>query len=359
MGCPDKAAPAPCDRRLRVRLAQLMLAAAFLPWASDTPGQTPHRTHVVGYWGLWNEPGRPAPVTPKTRRGWFEDGLARQGFVVGKNLRIEYVFTGFDSAGDIALQAKELLAKKPDLIYVVDGVPGRREAIRALSASVPMTFDDAPEEMVEQDLGDLRRPANNMTGVALKYGEWAEKRLEIVRELLPRAGRVLVVTDAELWGPFLGRLQAAGRRLGLEVAIGDVSRHGRGMRASVAEGNAALAATLAEALRSPPDAFMAYGSFNATERGRQFTEFERDQRIPYIGDGNPVTRGVVGYGMDYKDHEERLFVIMAKILKGTRPVDIPVESTSKFLLTVDLKRAREIGVAIPPAILVRADTVFK
>lgn len=342
-----------------LHLTRLLLVGALLTWACDAPGQPQDRTHVVGYWGLWNKPGRPAPVTPKTRSAWFEDGLARQGFVVGKNLRIEYVFTGFDSAGDVAQQAKDLLARKPDLIYVMDGVPGRREAIRALSPSVPIAFDDAPEEMAARDVGDLRRPANNMTGVALKYGEWAEKRLEIVREMLPRARRVLVVTDAQLWGPFLPRLQAAGRRLGLEVAIGDVARHGRGMKASVEEGNAALAATLGEALESPPDAFMAYGSFNATDRGRQFTEFERSNRIPYIGDGNESTRGVVGYGMDYKDHDGRLFAIIAKILNGARPVDIPVESTSRFLLTVDLTRAKEVGVAIPPAILVRADRVFR
>ena len=330
-----------------------MLAAASA-LSTGALGQSPGRTYVVGFWGYRNLMGPPLPQVK-----WFEDGLAKHGFVVGRNLRIEYVFTGQDSIDLIPDQARALVARNPDVIHLAVGTRGERDAIRALDKSIPITFANVVEDAVLRDLGDLKHPAKNMTGVALKYAELSEKRLEIVRDLLPNARRVVVITDADAWGPSLGRIQDAGRRIGLEVTIGDVSRHGGGMKATVEAGNAALAAILTDMLKSRPDAFMAYGAFNASERFRKFPEFELKHRIPFIGDGAESARGVVGYGMDYKDHFEHLFAIIAKILRGTRPADIPVDSTSRFLLTVDLKRAKEIGLVIPPAILVRADKVIQ
>jgi len=212
---------------------------------------------------------------------------------------------------------------------------------------------NAPERSARKVVGDdLRRPKGNVTGVAIKYEEWSAKRLELVRDLLPKARRVAVVTDAVDWGYGLDPLKAAGRGLGLEVVVCDVARHGA-REGSVEVGNRALAITLQEMLRIRPDAFMAFGAFNATNRFKMFVDFERKHRLPYIGDGSGD--GVAGYGMDYADHERRLLEIIVQILRGKKPADIPVDFTSRFLLTVDLKRAKEIGVEIPASILVRAD----
>lgn len=325
--------------------------------------QTPGRTYVVAYWGNLAAPGKPPdPTTRKTppRIAWFEDELAKHGFIVGKNTRIEYVFTGHDTRDLIALQAKELVARKPDVIWPRLGVvEEKRRVIRALTPSIPVVVDNVVESVALEFVGDLKRPAGNVTGVALDYAAFAEKRLELIRQLLPKARRVAVIADFLLYSPNdFARLEGSARRIGLEIVRGDVARHGGGFEATPASGTAALDATLAEVLKARPDAFMAYGSFNAPNRGKQFLDFELKHRIPFIDDGL-TQHSVVGFGMDYEDHARRAVAIIAEILKGARPADIPVDSTSRYLLTVDLKRAKAIGVEIPPTILLRADKIFQ
>jgi putative ABC transport system substrate-binding protein len=114
--------------------------------------------------------------------------------------------------------------------------------------------------------------------------------------------------------------------------------------------------TLAEVLGKRPDALMAYGAFNAPTRIRRLLDFELKHRIPYIDDG-ATARSTVGFGMDYEDHLRRAASIIAEILKGKPVADIPVDFTSRYLLRVNLKRAREIGIEIPASILLRADTI--
>ena len=343
---------------------RLLLLAAASPLAAEALAQTDGRVHVVGYWGYWSASGKPTSPPGEPRSKWFEGGLAKHGFVRGRNLRIAYVFTGRDYEAEVPSQARELLAQKPDVICVrpAPGVRGRPEAIRALNREVPLTFSNVDEENAAKIVGgDVRRPAGNVTGVGLRYFDWFDKRLELARQLVPKAGRVAVVMDAELWAGSLDRLKAAGRQLGLEVVILDVARRGGGMKASVEEGNAALAATLDEMIRSRPDAFMAFGAFNAVNRFNQLIEFELRHKLPLIGDGGGTAdaAGVVAYGMDYDDHHRRLIEIVVQILRGAKVADIPVDFTSRFLLRVNLKRAKEIGLRIPPAVLVRADQIVQ
>jgi putative tryptophan/tyrosine transport system substrate-binding protein len=323
--------------------------------------QTPGRTYVVGYWGSWDgRPPDPATMKEPPRIAWFEDELAKHGFVAGKNTRIEYVFTWDGARQMIPVRAKELLARRPEVILVrgVGIFSGRKlMALQALARSVPVVFENYAEEDAARVVGgDPRRPSGNVTGVALKYAEFAEKRLDLFRQLLPKARRIAVISDYPHRESDLARLEETARRMGLEIVRGDVASHGGGSEATPDAGNAALDATLKDILKARPAAFMAFGGFNAPNRMEQFLDFELKHRIPYIDDGGTY-RSVVGFGMDYEDHRRRAVAVIAKVLEGTRPADIPVDSTSRFLLTVNLKRAREIGVEIPPSILVRADRI--
>jgi putative ABC transport system substrate-binding protein len=332
-------------------------AAASL--AAGAFAQTPGKTYVVAYWGAWFAPGKPPEKT--TALPWLEEALAKHGFVVGQNTRIEYMFTGWDTRDLIPLQAKKLVAANPDVIWPrFDLGYQKRKALLALTKSIPIVVDYWEERIAAEEVGDLKRPVGNMTGIATNYVLLSEKRLELVRQLVPKARRVAVIADYPNYPPeFFTSLVAAGQRLGLEIVRGDVSRHGCNWEATAAGGTAALDATLSSVLKARPDALMGYGSIQcAPDRARQLEDFELKHRIPNIHDGGS-TGSAVGLGWDYQDHRRRAVDVVAKILKGARPADIPVEITSRLLLTVNLKRAREIGMEIPPSIMVRADRLIE
>lgn len=336
---------------------RLLLLAAVSSLAASAIAEAQDRIRVVGYWGVWAAPGRPPP-TPSSRIDWFEEGLAKHGFIAGKNLRIVYAFTGHDFADSVLQQARELLAEKPEVIFIrTPGIPGRFAAIRALNQAIPLTFHSASEQTAEEWVGgNVRRPAGNITGVALKYSEYTDKRLELVRFLLPKARRVAVV-GSQGEGPFMDRIAATGKRLGFEViAFGVSARHGPD--ASAAERVAALFATLDQVLDSRPDAFITVGS--APESGPGFRsmlgEFELRHRLPFISEDGG---GVISYGVDMADHRRRLVGMIVEILGGKKPADIPVDVTSRFVLKVNLKRAKQIGLHIPPKVLVGADEIIQ
>ena len=340
---------------------RLLLLAAASPLATGALAQPEGRMHVVGYWGNWTAPGRPPPPdqpgAPQPRIPWFEEGLARRGFVAGKNLRVAYAFTGPDYAHEMSQQARELLAQRPEVIYfVAQGVVGKARSIRLLDKEVPLIFANVWEEQAQLAVGgNLRRPAGNMTGVAVK-NEFPNKRLEIVRYLLPNARRVAVVLDARRSGPYEG-VVAAGKRLGLEVVICDVAARDKA-DAPVEERIATFAATLDDMLKSRPDAFMSYADFGV-HAASAFSDMELRHRIPYIAGGGPVRDGVASYGVDWNDHLRRLIEIVVQILGGKKPADIPVDITSRFIVKVDLKRAKKIGLQVPPEFLLRADEVVQ
>ena len=341
-------------RRSLLALAGIAVVPRSLQAQSKAPGKTP----VVAVWGIFSGPDTPAKYIK-----WLEEGLAKHGYVAGRDVRIEYVFTPFESIGAMAEESKRVRARSPDVIFPYLPRAYLRDAVRTLGRSSPVAFMGYFEEDARELVGgDLRRPAANITGSAWPYAEWGEKRLELVRELLPKATRVAVITDAQRSSPRMGRFLATGERLGLKVIVFDVARHGARLPAlsdaSEKAGNRGLAATLAEMLNIRPEAFTAYGEFNATEKRTLLGKFELVHGIPCIGD-SPQAEAVISYSMDPDDDQQRLVAIIARILRGTKPGDIPVDVTSRSLLTVDLKRAKAIGVEIPLGIVSRADRVIR
>ena len=223
--------------------------------------------------------------------------------------------------------------------------------MKSLTSTIPIIFvnvNDVEGVLVKS----LNRPGVNLTGVVIHYNELVEKRLELIRELLPRASKAGFVSDyAEhrRWTPdYPARFRAAARRLGLDLVDADTSAHGGD-----------LDATLKHMLKSRPDAFLGVGAIvTAPDRERQWMEFQRSSRIPYIGDGSKA-KGVVSYGADYDDHWRRAWEMVVKMLKGARPEETPVDQDTRFILTADPKGAREIGIEIPASILIRANVLVQ
>ena len=130
--------------------------------------------------------------------------------------------------------------------------------------------------------------------------------------------------------------------------------------APAAERAATFTATLDDMLKSRPDAFMSYADFGVPAASASaFSDMELRHRIPYIAGGGPVRDGVASYGVDWNEHLRRVIEIVVQILGGKKPADIPVDITSRFIVKVDLKRAKKIGLQVPPEFLLRADEVVR
>lgn len=312
----------------------------------------PGKPYVIGIFSaIGRTPPAPRPLSPDVAKL-----LARHGFIVGGNVRIEREygdvppeeFPDFDrSNARIRAAAQRLLARNPDVILCFGGA----RILKSLTRTTPIIFgnlNDVEGVLVKS----LNRPGVNVTGVVIHYNELIEKRLELVRELLPRATKVGFVSDyaeiRRMQPDYPSRFRTAARRLGLELVDADTSAHGGD-----------LDATLKHMLKSRPDAFLAaFAIFTAPDRERQWIEFQKSSRIPYIGDGSKA-KGVVSYGADYDDHWRRAWELVVKMLKGARPEETPVDQDTRFILTADPKGAREIGIEIPASILIRANVLIQ
>lgn len=332
-------------------------AATFAGGAWPQAGQQ----RVLAYWGAWYAAGRP-PVAERLR--WLEEELAAHGFVAGRNLRIVYAFTGWDTRHEIDDEARRIVAAGADVAWPrLDMSHDKRRALRAASATLPIVMDYWDELSALAEVGDLRHPAGNVTGVATNYTLLTTKRFELVRELLPQASRVaLVFHGAGQARPFfesLDALEVAARNVGLAVVRVDLARHGCAAAVDTAQGGAALDAALEEVRAARVHALLSFGAWAcAPLRDRQLEAFEARHRIPYVHDGGSHG-SAIGLGWDYTDHRGKALAVVVKLLKGARPADIPIEVTSRMLLTVNPSRARAIGLAIPPQLLVRADRIVE
>lgn len=285
------------------------------------------------------------------------DILGTHGFELGRNLEIRCVFLDnreTDTAF-LAGKAKELVALRPDVIITLSNEPAG--ALGDENASIPVVFmaggssDRVPEATTGRPLArSWSRPGGNMTGVVVPYQELCLKRLELVRELLPKARRIALLANyphlrTRIPG-FPADLEAGARSLGMEMLEADASKD-RGD----------IAATFSRVMRRSPDAFFVFGEVNfQPDRVEVIEAMELRHRIPVIFDR--LGNGVLALSPDWQAAIDRAYHNAAKVLKGAKPADIPLEMENRYLMTVNLLRAAAIGLEVPRSLVLRADRVI-
>lgn len=314
---------------------------------SRTAYGEPSRTPLLGIMINSNAEGSAG------RRKALEGYLARQGFEAGKTLRIVYAYSGetADNAGGtphlIARAAKELVAARPDAIYV--DTTDRAKAVCAETRTIPVVFSVGADPVASGLVRSLSKPGGNATGSARFMEETLSKRIELARELLPNARRIAIVADYPSMkvAGFPAAFDAQARARGLENVPADTSRHGNDLRATL------------EALPRDIHALITIFPFmgHRQEPFRILDAFEAATRIPVIYEFPGA--GAIAVGAHWEDSVRAALEIVARILRGARPADIPVHQAMRIMLTVNAARARAIGLAIPQSILVRADRVEK
>jgi putative ABC transport system substrate-binding protein len=307
-------------------------------WPLIARAQQQAKIARIGFLGF-GPPAASAPVVEALRAG-----LRDLGYVEGKNLMIEFRWSG--TVEQMHEAAIELARMKVDIIFA--GSSTQSEPARRATSTIPIVFATHADPVGLGHVSSLARPGGNMTGLAAMVPEITTKQMEVLKETVPQATRfgVLYSLTAPSYRPVLEAAEAVRGKFGVQLRTVGVN--------TVADYDGAFA-TMAQAR---VDAVLVHSSaLTVRQNPRLLAELALKRRLPtmFTGRENVVAGGLMSYGPDFTDMTRRAAVYIDKILKGAKPADLPVEQASKHLLIVNLKTARALGLAIPPLILARAD----
>ncbi len=292
-----------------------------------------------------------SPFTPSATALWhqaFRQGLRDLGWVEGKNISIEYRYAE-GKADRLPDLAADLVRLKVDIIVasINTDALAAKNATRAIPIVVASAGDPVALGLVES----LAHPGGNITGLSQIAPELAGKRLELLKEIVPKLSRVAV-----LWNPQGTTSPLSWKEIQLPARELGVQLHSLEVRSSNDFDKAFADATRARAgaVAIMPDPLFA-GNL------KRIAELAAKSRLPSIHHLREFADagGLMAYGVDRSDMFRRAATYVDKILKGRKPADLPVEQPTKFELVINLKTAKQIGLTIPPNLLARADKVIK
>jgi len=326
------------NTRIAAFIALLTLALVHLAEA-----QQPTKVPRIGY--LQSPP--PSAVAARTEA--FRQGLRDLGYVEGKNIVIEWRFAEGKLDRVPALVA-ELVRLKVDVIVTGGAILTR--AAKEATSTIPIVMAQDSDPVGNGFVASLARPGGNITGLATLTPELSGKRLELLKEIVPKLSRVAVLGTSTQPGNAqqLRETELAAGAFGVKLQYLDV----------LDPKDIETAFRAASKGRADAVLMMVAGAVAAAHR-TQIVELAVKSRLPtmypqntYVEDG-----GLMSYGVSFTDLDRRAATYVDKILKGAKPADLPVEQPIKFEFIINLKAAKQIGLTIPPNVLVRADKVIK
>lgn len=313
----------------------------LLAMVSPAVGQQPGNIYKIGF----------LAVRPDESRSTFN--LLRQqmyalGYTEGKDIVFEY--RNADNKADrLPALVEDLLKLKVDVLVVAAANEAR--AAKKATRTIPIVGLNLGDPVATGLVESFARPGANLTGFTTINSELGGKRLELLKETVPKLSRVAV-----LWDPknssgetFWKEVQAPAKVLGLQLRSLEVSikeEFDNGFRQAIKARSGAVMVTLSPLINS---------------NQRRIHDLSTKHRLPAIyGRAEFVNSGgLMSYGADRSEGFKRVAVMVNKILKGSKPADIPIERPTKFELVINLRAAKQIGLTIPPNVLVRADRVIR
>jgi putative tryptophan/tyrosine transport system substrate-binding protein len=318
-----------------------LLGSAAATWPLAARAQQPAMP-VIGFLG-----GSSPEANAERMRG-FHLGLKDAGYVEGENVTVLYRWAENDVARLPELAA-DLVRRQVAVIACFGNAPAL--AVKAGTTIVPVVFGSSEDPVRLGLVASLARPGGNLTGVNYFAAELVAKRLELLRALLPAAAKlaVLVVPAAPTTAPTLRKIEPAARAMGLQTKVLNVS--------SSAQINEVFA-TLA---RERPDALFVASGFLLTSRRVQLVHLATLHKLPAAYPERQFTEigGLMSYGANYVDVHRQIGAYAGRILKGTKPADLPVVQSSKFELVINHETARMLGLTVPDKLLSLADEVIE
>jgi putative ABC transport system substrate-binding protein len=276
----------------------------------------------------------------------FQQGLRELGYVEGKNIVIEYR-SAEGNTNRLPELATELVRLKLECIVTAGENPTR--AAKQATSTIPIIMTTVGDPVGLGFAASLARPGGNITGLSTYSADLAGKRVELLKETIPKLSRVAIFSDPRSLYIELKATEAAARLLKVQVTSFEVR--------SLDE----LENAFRSSAKSRADAFiiMPSGFFNTNQR--RLVELAAKHRLPgmYLEQEFVHAGGLMTYATSIPDLYRRSATYVDKILKGAKPADLPVEQPKKFEFLINLKTAKEIGLTIPPNVLARADQVIR
>jgi putative ABC transport system substrate-binding protein len=329
---------------MKKKIAVFALSALLFALCVSAAAQQSKKAPRIGYLAL-NEPARESARAEAIRLA-----LRERGYIEGQNIATEYRYTEGKRERAAELAA-ELVRLKVDIILVTGGDPGIRAAKNA-TKTIPIVMMGAGADPVEAGIIDsLARPGGNVTGLTNLGGELGGKRLELLKEAVPKLARVAVLHDPANRNHVLElkEVQTAARPLGLTV---------RSWEVRAADGFEKVFTALN---KQRPDGLYVPGGPLIRANEKRIVGFALKSRLPSVYTRREAVDagGLMSYGADLADIYRRVAYYVDRILKGAKPADLPVEQPTKFEFVINLNTAKQIGVIIPPDVLARATRIIR
>ena len=326
------------NRRTAIR----RLASFFLTTASLAEAQQAGKIFRIGF--LDSSTASGSAVLVKA----FLQELTKLGWIEGKNIIIEYRFAGNKGAERLLELAAELVRLKVDLI-AVSGSTAALPAKRA-TTTIPFVMTNAGDPVGDGLVASLARPGGNVTGFSSLSVDLNTKRLEILKDAVSKLGRVGVLKPAGGSDRQLKNLRAAALALKLKLEEIDTQLDAKGLESA-----------FQTAKQKQVNAIMTTSTRQFFAERKRIVELAAKYRLPaiyfqkeFVDEG-----GLMFYGADYEDLYRKAAHYVDKILKGTKPADLPVQQATKFEFVINLKAAKQIGLTMPVRMLERANQVIK
>ena len=318
------------------------LCAVLFALCIPAEGQQPTKTPRIGYLSPLSRSAMAFRTEP------FRQGLRELGYVEGKNIIIEYRYAEGKTDRTPAL-AVELARLNLDVIVTGGGTATR--AAKEATTTIPIVMTQVGDPVGDGFVASLARPGGNITGLSTLAPEIDGKRLEVLKEIIPKLSRVAVLVTTNVPGnaQSLKQTELAAGAFGVKLQYLDVL-----VPKNVESAFRAASKGLA-------DAVLVLDSFLVNSQRTQIADLAIKNRLPAIYGRREYVEvgGLMSYGVSVIELDRRAATYVDKILKGAKPADLPVEQPKKFELIINLKAAKQIGLTIPPNVLARADKVIR
>ena len=299
---------------------------------------------VIGFLDLRSLEG----VTNRLRG--FRQGLKETGYIEGENVTIEYRWA--ENQMDRLPELAADLVRRQVAVIIASGGLDAALAVKAATTTIPILFLTGEDPVRLGLVTSLARPGGNLTGINFFNTELVTKRLEFLRELVPKAKRVAVLinpVDATNADSTLKAIEPAARAIGLQIQV---------LNASTSR---EIDAAFAIIERDRPDAIFVGQTAFLNSRRVQLAQLAARHMVPasYSGREFPEVGGLMSYGSDIADAYRQVGIYTGRILKGAKPADLPVIQANKFELVINAQTARMLGLDLPAQLLSRTDEVIE
>jgi ABC-type uncharacterized transport system substrate-binding protein len=326
----------------KARLSSILFVMVLLAVGVIAEAQQPKKVPRIGYLTAGSLSAQSARIEA------FRQGLRELGFVEGKNIVIELRFAEgkLDRQSELAA---ELVRLKVDVI--VSAGPTVTRAAKEVTVTIPIVMAQDGDPVANGFVASLARPGGNVTGLSALSPELSGKRLELLKETVPKLSRVAALGNSTEPNnaQILRETELAAGAFGVKLEYQDVL--------SPKDIETAFRA----ARKGRAEAVLVLQSRVFNTQRKQIVELAVTGRLPAMYSSREYVEGggLMTYGASFTDLYRRAAIYVDKILKGAKPADLPVEQPTKFEFIINLKAAKQIGLTIPPNVLVRADRVIK